>query len=84
MFAATNTISPNKQIDVSKFTNPLAKQEYQQLANASVFVFDGSDLAPSAFGGDHLFTELQKLVQNPGSVDTIATELETFAKGDYQ
>ncbi len=84
VFAATNTISPNKQIDVSKFTNPLAKQEYQQLANASVFVFDGSDLAPSAFGGDHLFTELQKLVQNPGSVDTIATELETFAKGDYQ
>jgi alpha-glucoside transport system substrate-binding protein len=84
VFAATNTISPNKQIDTSKFTNPLAKQEYQQLANASVFVFDGSDLAPSAFGGDHLFTELQKLVQHPDQVDTIATELETFAKGDYQ
>ena len=84
VFAATNTISPNKQIDTSKFTNPLAKQEYQQLANASTFVFDGSDLAPSAFGGDHLFTELQKLVQHPDQVDAIANELETFAKGDYQ
>jgi spermidine/putrescine-binding protein len=84
VFAATNTISPNKQLDVSKFTNPLAKQEYQQLAAATVFVFDGSDLAPSAFGGDHLFTELQKLVQNPGNVDAIANELETFAKGDYK
>jgi hypothetical protein len=84
VFAATNTISPNKQLDVSKFTNPLAKQEYQQLAAASTFVFDGSDLAPSAFGGDHLFTELQKLVQNPGNVDTIANELETFGKGDYK
>lgn len=84
VFAATNTISPNKQIDTSKFTNPLAKQEYQQLANASTFVFDGSDLAPSAFGGDHLFTELQKLVQHPDQVQTISTELETFAKGDYQ
>lgn len=83
VFAATNTISPNKQIDVTKFTNPLAKQEYQQLANASVFVFDGSDLAPSAFGGDHLFTELQKLVQHPDQVDSIATELDTLAKGDY-
>lgn len=84
VFAATNTISPNKQIDTTKFTNPLAKAEYQQLANASTFVFDGSDLAPSAFGGDHLFTELQKLVQHPDQLDTISTELETFAKGDYQ
>jgi alpha-glucoside transport system substrate-binding protein len=84
VFAATNTISPNKQIDTTKFTNPLALQEYQQLANASTFVFDGSDLAPSAFGGDHLFTELQKLVQNPDQVQTISNELETFAKGDYQ
>ncbi len=84
VFAATNTISPNKQIDTTKFTNPLAKQEYQQLANASTFVFDGSDLAPSAFGGDHLFTELQKLAQHPDQVQTIANELETFAKGDYQ
>jgi spermidine/putrescine-binding protein len=84
VFATTNTISPNKQIDTTKFTNPLATQEYQQLANAPTFVFDGSDLAPSAFGGDHLFTELQKLVQNPGNVDSISNELETFAKGDYQ
>ncbi len=84
VFAATNTISPNKQIDTKKFTNPLALKEYQQLANAATFVFDGSDMAPSAFGGDHLFTELQKLVQNPGSVDAIATELETFAKNDYK
>lgn len=84
VFAATNTISPNKLIDTTKFTNPLALKEYQQLANAKTFVFDGSDLAPSAFGGDHLPTELQKLVQNPGSVDAIATELENFAKNDYK
>ncbi len=83
VYAATNTISPNKQIDTTKFTNPLALKEYQQLANAKTFVFDGSDMAPSAFGGDHLLTELQKLVQNPGSVDQIATELENFAKNDY-
>ncbi len=84
VFAATNTISPNKLLDTKKFTNPLALKEYQQLAAAKTFVFDGSDLAPSAFGGDHLFTELQKLVQNPGSVDQIATELENFAKNDYK
>ena len=83
VFAATNTISPNKLLDTTKFTNPLALKEYQQLANAKTFVFDGSDMAPSAFGGDHLFTELQKLVQNPSSVDQVATELENFAKNDY-
>ena len=84
VYAATNTISPNKQIDTTKFTNPLALKEYQQLVNAKTFVFDGSDMAPSGFGGDHLFTELQKLVQNPSNVDQIANELETFAKGDYK
>ena len=84
VFAATNTITPNKLIDPNKFPSILARNEYQQLANAKVFVFDGSDLAPSALGGDYEFTALQKLVQNPNNVDQIATDLENFAKTAYK
>ncbi|HEX9076449.1 MAG TPA: carbohydrate ABC transporter substrate-binding protein [Anaerolineae bacterium] len=83
VFAGTNSISPNKLIDVKKFTSPLRAKEYQTLASAKTFLFDGSDMAPSALGGDFEFTELQKLVQNPNNVDQIATELENFAKTAY-
>ena len=71
-------------IDPNKFPSILARNEYQQLATAKVFVFDGSDLAPSALGGDYEFTALQKLVQNPNNVDQIATDLENFAKTAYK
>jgi ABC-type glycerol-3-phosphate transport system substrate-binding protein len=83
IFASTNSITPNKQIDPTKFPGILARNEYLQLANAEVFVFDGSDLAPSALGGDYEFTALQKLVQNPNSVEQIASDLENFAKNAY-
>ncbi len=83
VFAGTNSISPNKLTDTSKFTSPLRAQEFQALANAKVSLFDGSDMAPPSLGGDYEFTELQKLVQNPGNVQQVATELENFAKTAY-
>lgn len=84
ILAAANTISPNRQVDPAKFQNPLTRKEYEQLANAKTFVFDGSDLAPSALGGDYLFSQLRKLVQYPNDVDEIAQELENFAKTVYK
>jgi ABC-type glycerol-3-phosphate transport system substrate-binding protein len=83
IFAATNSISPNKQVDPEKFTSLLARKEYRQLTETKRFVFDGSDLAPSSLGGDFLFVQLQRLVQNPNEVDMIAQELENFAKSVY-
>ncbi len=84
LLAASNTISPNRQLDPTRFPSPLARKEYEQLVSGSRFVFDGSDLAPSALGGDFLFTELLKLIQNPNDVDRIAQELEDFAQGAYK
>ena len=81
--ASTNTISPNRQTDPARFTSALARKEFEQLENARTFVFDGSDMAPSALGGDYEFSELQKLVQHPEDVTRIAAELEVFAKGAY-
>ncbi len=83
LFAAANCISPNKQIDPTRFSNPLTRKEYQQLATATTFLFDGSDMAPSSFGGDYEFTELRKLVENPAGVDKIAEELERLAASAY-
>lgn len=83
IFAGTNSISPNLLVDPSKFSSSLRKTEFQQLANAKVFVFDGSDMAPSAFGGGCEFSLLQELVQNPKDVKRIAQALEDCAKASY-
>jgi alpha-glucoside transport system substrate-binding protein len=83
IFAKTNTISPNKLLDVANFPSVLARTQYTQLANATTFVFDGSDLAPSKIGGDVMFTKLQELVKNPADVDRIATDIEAAAKTAY-
>jgi hypothetical protein len=48
-----------------------------------VFLYVGSDLAPSALGGDFEFTALQDLVTHPNDVDRIAQQLENFAKTAY-
>jgi len=83
IFATTNTISPNKLLDPTKFPSPLARNEYAQLANATTFVFDGSDLAPAKIGGDVEFVKLQELVTKPADVDRIAADIEAAAKTAY-
>jgi alpha-glucoside transport system substrate-binding protein len=83
IYAATGSGTPSKLVDSSKITNPIAKKLHEQIAAATVFLFDGSDLAPSALGGDFEFTALQDLVTHPTDVDRIATQLENFAKTAY-
>jgi alpha-glucoside transport system substrate-binding protein len=83
IYAATGSGTPNKLVDSSKIQNPIARKLHDQLAGAQVFLFDGSDLAPSALGGDYEFTALQDLVKRPNDVDRIADALERFAKTVY-
>jgi alpha-glucoside transport system substrate-binding protein len=83
IYAATGSGTPSKLVDSSKIANPIAKKLHEQIAAATVFLFDGSDLAPSALGGDFEFTALQDLVTHPNDVDRIATQLENFAKTAY-
>ena len=83
IYAATGSGTPNKLVDSSKIQNPIAKKLHDQIAAATVFLFDGSDLAPSALGGDFEFTALQDLVTHPNDVDRIAQALENFAKTAY-
>jgi alpha-glucoside transport system substrate-binding protein len=83
IYAATNSGTPNKLVDSGKIPSVIARKLHDQVANATVFLFDGSDLAPSALGGDFEFTKLQDLATNPRDVDRIAQELENFAKTVY-
>ena len=83
IYAATGSGTPNKLVDSSKITSVISKKLHEQTAGATVFLFDGSDLAPSALGGDFEFTALQDLVTHPNDVDRIAQALENFAKTAY-
>ena len=83
IYAATGSGTPSKLVDGAKITDPIAKKLHEQVASAAVFLFDGSDLAPSALGGDFLFSALQDLVLHPNDVDRIAQALENFAKTAY-
>ncbi|HUQ16850.1 MAG TPA: ABC transporter substrate-binding protein [Candidatus Saccharimonadales bacterium] len=80
IYAATGSGTPSKLVDSAKITDPIAKKLHDQVAAATVFLYDGSDLAPSALGGDFLFSALQDLVTKPNDVDRIAQALENFAK----
>ncbi len=83
LWAKTGAIvSPNKNVDLSVYS-PLAALDAGQVANASTFVFDGSDLAPSAVGGDAMFTGLQDFISNPDDVMNILQQIEDVASTAY-
>jgi len=82
ILAKANCVIPSKLPSQSSYT-PMVLKQMQQISAAKTFVFDGSDMAPSAFGGDFEMTKLQDLLAHPGDVDRIARELEDFARTVY-
>ena len=75
--------SPNKNVDPSVYPDEILRTTATALAEAETFRFDLSDLTPSAFGGDAMFTILQDFLKNPDSVDGTAVKLEAAAKQAY-
>jgi alpha-glucoside transport system substrate-binding protein len=83
LWAGTGAVvSPNKNVDLSVY-DPLGAIDAEQVANASAFVFDGSDLAPSAVGGDAMFVALQDFIANPDDLANILQGLEDAAAAAY-
>jgi alpha-glucoside transport system substrate-binding protein len=76
--------SPNKNVDPSVYPDEILRKTASALAEAETFRFDLSDLTPSAFGGDQMFTILQDFLKNPDDVDGTATKLEAAAKQAYK
>ena len=76
--------SPNKNLDTGVYPDDITRTTAGALAQASTFRFDLSDLQPSEFGGDAMFTALQDFLKNPSNVDGTAKKLEQDATAAYK
>ena len=68
-------LSPRKDIDVTKITDPLTKAFTELLLGAQVFRFDGSDMMPGAVGAGTFWTEATAWVVG-GSTDDFLNNVE--------
>jgi ABC-type glycerol-3-phosphate transport system substrate-binding protein len=75
-------VSPNQGVEADAYPNELVKKEAEQVKNAEVFVFDGSDLLPGALGEDW-GTLLQNVLKNPGSMDARLEEFQQQAEDAF-
>jgi alpha-glucoside transport system substrate-binding protein len=78
--------SPNKDVKASSYKDALQRKTALDLARASVFRFDMSDLQPAAFGstvGQGEWKLFQDFVSDPSNVDGIAARLEAAAAKAY-
>ena len=79
--------SPNKGVPASAYPDAVQRATATALAQAKIFRFDMSDLAPSAFGGTPGQGEwkiLQDFLKNPSDIDGTASKLETAAAAAYK
>ncbi len=76
-------VSPNKNVPLNVY--PVLKGlEAAQVTQAESFVFDGSDLSPSAIGGDAMRIALQNFITDPGKLNGILKTLEAAAERAYK
>ena len=75
-------ISPNKNVPLSVYDECIGK-EAAQIGGATIAVFDGSDLATPAVGGDAMFVGLQDIVADPDSLMDILEFIEDAADNSY-
>jgi alpha-glucoside transport system substrate-binding protein len=79
--------SPNKGVKASAYPDALTRTNATALAQAKIFRFDMSDLAPAAFGGTAGQGEwkiLQDFLKNPKDIDGTASKLEAAAAAAYK
>jgi ABC-type glycerol-3-phosphate transport system substrate-binding protein len=75
-------VSPNKAVDLSAYPNDLVRKEAEQVQNAEVFKFDGSDLLPGALGTEWP-SVLQGIMKNPDSMDTKLEDFQSTAANEF-
>ena len=64
-------LSPRKDIDTAKYTDPVNKKFADLLKGADVFRFDASDLMPGAVGAGTFWTEITKWITGQSTDDTL-------------
>ena len=76
-------ITPNKSVDLNLYPDDLTRLAADGVVNAEVFVFDLSDLVPSAFGSTTaagIWGGIQNWLENPGNLDSVLQQLEAEAE----
>ncbi len=75
-------ISANKNVPLDAYPDEVSKRSAEILANAKVFRFDASDLMPNAM--TKAFNQaMVKYVQDPGSLDSILSDLDATQADAY-
>jgi alpha-glucoside transport system substrate-binding protein len=75
-------VSPNKAVPLDAYPNDLVRKEAEQVQNAEVFAFDGSDLLPGALGTEWP-TVLQGIMKNPGGMDSALEDFQSQASTEF-
>jgi spermidine/putrescine-binding protein len=78
--------SPNKNVPLSDYPDPLTRKSVQALTTSPLVRFDMSDQAPPAFGGTPgkgEWKDLQDFMANPSDIRGVQTSLEADAKKAY-
>ena len=78
LWGSMGTISPNKNLDPSKFPNTLISQEAALIAGASSSRFDGTDQMPGDLGGAWEQT-LQGIYADPTQMDSLLKSYQDHA-----
>lgn len=75
-------VSPNKAVDPAVYPDDITRQIATELAGATVFRFDMSDLQPPEFGGtpgQGSWAGLQDFLAHPTEIDRITQEMADAA-----
>jgi DNA-binding SARP family transcriptional activator/ABC-type glycerol-3-phosphate transport system substrate-binding protein/class 3 adenylate cyclase len=76
-------ISPNKRVPPRAYPNALLRAEAQQLADATVFVADGSDSLPGSLGQAWGAT-LQKVIQQPRDIPKLVKDFQDKSAREFK
>jgi alpha-glucoside transport system substrate-binding protein len=75
-------VSPNRGVDLNSYPNELVKKEAEQVRDAEVFRFDGSDLLPGALGTEWP-SVLQGVIKSPDNVDQLLDDFQQQASAEF-
>lgn len=82
--AKNGFLSQNKGVSLNQYPNIVNKNSARILTQAETYVFDGSDLMPSAVGNQGGFWDACKqYIQDPSKLDSILARMEELAKKNY-
>ncbi len=74
--------SPNKQVNLSAYPDPVAKASAQELQSAAIFRFGAGDLMPSAVQ-DAFWKALLDFIAHPSNLDSDLSSIESTASQAY-